>query len=146
MPKGQSLKERFFNKVNVDSNDKCWIWNGFKDSDGYGVIWTRERNNNERATHVSLRLHGTEVNKGDMVLHSCDNPSCVNPNHLSVGTNQENQFQARDRGLLGDLTAKRKKFIKSLSEQEFIKWTKKFEGKSGKQLGNLITATKWRME
>jgi hypothetical protein len=142
MPKGQSLQKRFDDRVN--KTDTCWIWTGTRDSDGYGVIWTKESNNNERATRVSLRLSGIDVPKDKMVLHSCDNPPCVNPNHLSIGTNQQNQIEAVERGLTGNLSTKRMKFFQKMSEEEFQEWTTRFIGLSGKSLANLTTATNWR--
>lgn len=137
MAKGQSLAVRFDNRC-IKGNG-CWEWTGSKDGDGYGVIWTKETNNNQRAHRVSLRLHGVDVPKDKMVLHQCDNPSCVNPQHLTIGDNKQNQKEAVERGLTGDLSAKRKAYIKSLSEEEWVIWQSKCKSNY-----NLTTAIKWR--
>lgn len=70
----------------------CWEWRGATDPDGYGVL--RYQRSRMRAHRVSWQLANGPVPKGLHVLHSCDNPPCVNPDHLFLGTHQDN---VRDR-------------------------------------------------
>lgn len=85
---------RFFKYVSIQ--DGCWNWIGASLPRGYGRFYFRGK---PRYAHrVSLELHGVEVPDGLNVLHACDNPRCVNPNHLSVGTQQDNMRDARDKG------------------------------------------------
>lgn len=73
------------------TDSECWPWTGAKHPTGYGKLWVHMPNYCcKPAHHVSLILSGISVPKGSVVMHSCDNPSCVNPNHLSVGTQQNN--------------------------------------------------------
>ena len=66
----------------------CLIWQGGKNQDGYGYVWHEGKN---RATHrVSYELHRGPIPAGLELMHSCDNPSCIEPAHLTPGTHSEN--------------------------------------------------------
>ena len=138
--------ERFKTKYKIDPTTGCWNWQGSKDSEGYGVFWDNTVKNNRRAHRVSMELNGTPIPNHLQTLHQCDNKSCVNPAHLTAGTNQQNVQEAKDRGLLKNMSNKRKAYIKSLSDDEFNTWTTKFEDKTGRALANLTTAMNWRAE
>lgn len=93
------LEQRFWNKVNKQGN--CWIWTGAKQPTGYGYIGAGGRN----CGRVMAHRWSYEQAKGPIpnsmyVLHSCDNPSCVNPAHLRVGTPLDNTNDAIARGRL----------------------------------------------
>ena len=81
-------------KINPDTD--CWQWQGDRDYNGYG----RMRWGN--ATHLVHRLsymhHVEMIVPGQMILHSCDNPCCINPAHLRKGTHAENMQDMVDRG------------------------------------------------
>jgi hypothetical protein len=85
-----TLLERFMEKVTI--SDSCWHWNAMKNSYGYGLIWVNGKP--VRAHRVSFSLFNGELSEEDVVMHSCDNPSCVKPSHLSVGTRLENNRDA----------------------------------------------------
>ena len=83
--------ERFMGKVNKLENG-CWQWMGFCMKNGYGLFRTPARN--ELAHRVAYRLFNGVLDKRD-VMHSCDTPVCVNPEHLRLGTRKENMQDAK---------------------------------------------------
>lgn len=81
------LVERFWSKVTKKSNQECWNWTGVLTDKGYGYI---QHNKIRYLCHrISWLLAYQKMPKLDL-LHSCDNPICVNPKHLREGIQQEN--------------------------------------------------------
>lgn len=87
-----TVQERFWNFVDRGDADTCWIWQGRKDKNGYGSI--RTPTTQLRAHRVSYEMHNGKIPDGLLIRHTCHNTSCVNPNHLLVGTTLDN---ARDK-------------------------------------------------
>ena len=79
----------------VKKSNDCWIWLAYKDKDGYGTF--RVGDKKYRAHRISYFLSRGNV-PHLYVCHSCDNPSCVNPDHLWEGTNSENQLDCSKKG------------------------------------------------
>lgn len=87
-PKPKPLVERFWPKV--DKSGACWLWTGHTNGKcGYGLFMTVSPKK-ELAHRVSYELAYGPIPKGKKVLHSCDNPRCVCPDHLFVGTMRDN--------------------------------------------------------
>jgi hypothetical protein len=87
-----------FKRINMHKGDEnvCWEWTGsLNRSDGrpYYTVSGHRR----LAYSVVLELVSGDVGEGRIVLHSCDNPICCNPNHLTYGTHQDNMNDMKER-------------------------------------------------
>lgn len=91
-----SITERFWKKVDKSSN--CWVWTASKSKRGYGhfkihsKVWQAHR--------YSWLIHYGYIPKGLCVCHVCDDPACVNPGHLWIGTQLENMQDKIKKGRL----------------------------------------------
>jgi len=80
--------ERFWQSVT--KSEGCWTWNLSRDKDNYGQFWVASGKNRFRAHRFSWMLLNGDVPEGMCVLHHCDNPPCVRPDHLFIGTQKDN--------------------------------------------------------
>src|SRR5690606_18431715 len=95
-PKPKSLEERFWSKVT--KGESCWEWGGYVDKQsGYGKLAMRP-GPPTGAHRVSWQLHNGPIPEGMWVLHSCDNPKCVRPDHLFLGTPLDNSRDMVSKG------------------------------------------------
>ena len=86
--------ERFWSKVKKE--DGCWIWLASRDRMGYGTFGFDGKV--QKAHRVSYQLEIGPIPSGAHILHSCDNPPCVNPAHLRAGTRSDNMRDKVERG------------------------------------------------
>lgn len=115
--------KNFWEKVDKSPHPKgCWIWTAFINPDGYGMF----NAGNKHIAHASVVLwviaHGQI--EGDLsVLHKCDNPACVNPKHLFLGTQTVNimDMVSKNRHIKGELSPQSK-----LTDAEVIEIRKRY--------------------
>lgn len=89
--------EAFWKKV--QKGDGCWIWTGAHDRYGYGLFAIKTGKRDVGTAHrFAWQVVKGEIPAGLHVLHKCDNPGCVNPEHLSLGTHQTNMDEMTARG------------------------------------------------
>lgn len=89
------IEDRFWKRV--QKTETCWLWVGAKTFGGYGVIRSRE-NKIVRSHRLSWEIHYGKIPDGLDVCHHCDVPSCVRPDHLFVGTPQDNYLDMHTKG------------------------------------------------
>ena len=96
-----SVMDRFMDKAVPVSESGCWIWIGGVTGSGYGAM--KINGKMVGAHRVSYDLHNADLCGDREILHSCDNPLCVNPDHLSAGTHQDNMADqvAKQRHAIG---------------------------------------------
>ncbi len=118
-----SLEERFWNFVDKKSNDECWHWTGQILSNGYGRISLGSKKDGADGAHrVSWKLFNKkDIPDGMFVMHKCDNPSCVNPHHLSIGTPKENTQDMIAKGRKRVVSPKGEGNGKSLLNEEKVR-------------------------
>lgn len=91
-----ATEDRFWQHVQI--GEKCWEWQAGKTSDGYGTIGISRTKKAVLAHRLSWQMHFGPIPAGALVLHSCDNPPCVHPGHLFLGTQADNMADMKAKG------------------------------------------------
>jgi HNH endonuclease len=108
--KTQSMFSRFISKVSITFG--CWHWTGQKNNWGYGIIRHPGKTGKREGAHrVAWKFYNGEIPDGIQVCHHCDNPSCVRPSHLFLGTQKDN---------IQDAISKSRIFRPKLSESDIV--------------------------
>ena len=148
----------------VEQTDTCWLWTGCKSKRGYGSVTINRVT--KRAHRVSYELFIGTIPIGYGICHKCDNPSCVNPEHLFPGTQKDNVQDSIKKGrfvtknsilykkgsLHGNakLTEERVRIIlnefkkKQTSSKEFCETFSKIFGLKPRTLENIIYRLSWK--
>lgn len=125
-PKPRGFVVRFWENVQKGKPEDCWIWKGPMLNTGYGSISIA---NIPRLAHrVSFLIAHGKINPDLLVMHSCDNRKCVNPSHLSQGTDLDN---IHDAWVKGRLQKGERNGMAKLSESDVLLIRREYEsGKS----------------
>lgn len=101
----KSADDRFFSKVRLPRENGCWPWMAGKNSSGYGHFWTGEWRDEAHKRPICVQAHRWAyerfvgpIPEGMCVLHSCDEPDCVYPKHLFLGTQADNVADCAAKG------------------------------------------------
>lgn len=125
--------KRFWLKV--DKTKDCWEWTACKDRGGYG-IFGYSKHKNVKAHRMSWSLAHGDIPEGLLVCHHCDNPSCVRPNHLFLGTLKDNAY---------DMIRKGRKVVLKGEELSFAKLTER-QVRTIKELWSKKVCTRKQLE
>lgn len=88
--------ERFWSHVDEKDKDDCWEWQAYKSKKGYGSFGVKR--NILLAHRISWIIANGQIPKGKIIMHKCDNPPCVNPEHLFCGTPMDNMMDKMRKG------------------------------------------------
>jgi hypothetical protein len=136
----EPLEARFWRFVDKKSEDECWPWIGNKQQNGYGRFSVGTKiQGSEGAHRTSWKLHNKQDIPHKMhVMHKCDNPICVNPNHLSLGTAKDNTQDMIAKGRKRTVSPKGDLNGKALLDEEkvrYIRESKLNHAALGRELG-----------
>jgi hypothetical protein len=95
--------EEYLNQ-RLDKSEECWVFTGGKDKDGYGQVQAARAAKDNKVTRAHQLAYVAwvgEIKDGMLVCHTCDNPSCCNPEHLFLGTPSDNMQDMSKKGRCG---------------------------------------------
>lgn len=152
-----TLSERFWAKVDKRGLGECWEWRGATTADGYGWLSLGGRNGPAGAHRISWNLHKGSIPDNLWVLHRCDNPRCVNPEHLFLGTTQDNTADMVAKGRhrpppypIGEqqwsakLTAEKVRLIRSMADNYSHRDISSRFSISKTQVARILCGKSWR--
>lgn len=93
-----------------DKTEGCWTWKASKAGQGYGQIKLPKQRRQAYAHRVAYEIYKGPIPAGQYVCHACDNPECVNPDHLFLGSSHDNHADMKEKGrhTYGEKSATRK--------------------------------------
>lgn len=104
----ETIVNRFSSKFSIEPDSGCWVWTGHLNNKGYGMIARGIDSSGPILAHrLSYMIHIGKILPGECICHKCDNPKCVNPEHLWKGSQMDNVADMLDKGRYGSSPRKR---------------------------------------
>lgn len=151
-PEPEDIIKKFFRCTYPEPNTGCWLWLGNYSKEGYGRLVAKRTLGFGSAHRLSYFIHNGDFDRSKIVMHKCDVPTCVNPDHLILGTNDENMADmvAKKRAAIGEknvkakLTSEQVLQIRQLSKTLSRKEISNLFGISKTQTAYIITGKGWK--
>lgn len=139
---------RFFSFFDHSKFTECWNWNGSKCGRKlYGKFHIKEKG--YYSHRISWMIYFGHIDDNKIILHKCDNPSCVNPNHLSMGSQMDNVTdmykKGRDRHASGERNGNAKLSLKSVAEIRRLHSSEKMTQRKIAALFGISQTTVWHI-
>ena len=121
--------DKFWTQVEIKSYNECWLWKGAKTSRGYGSLHIRMPDGKRKTISAHRKAweiaNQSTIPEGKVIMHTCDNPACVNPSHLRLGTTTDNNRDTvkKRRGFVGHLNGRAK-----LTSQQVVEIRNLYQG------------------
>jgi hypothetical protein len=135
-----STVSRFYKNIDVKGFDDCWNWLLSKNRCGYGKF--KAFGKSYLSHRFMYELEHLCIPEGMIVMHTCDNPACCNPNHLVLGTQKENVGDCWGKGRHNNINLKRKKQPKLKRDDVMLIRELHDDGYSHKYIANLFDISK----
>lgn len=130
-----SALNRFRDKTN--KTETCWLWVGSIDSSGYGSLSVGSK---EKKRKLLTHRIAYTLAKGDpgnlQVLHTCDNPRCVNPDHLFLGTHEDNMQDRKDKGRYDSVSGEKSSLARYPDQLVTLIMSQKDSGRTQQDVAN----------
>ena len=140
--KYKTLQEVFWNNIKINKN-KCWVWRGYVDSKGYGRVFFKGK---KYFAHRFMLIFKNIKIKNKEVCNKCDNPRCVNPEHLFIGNHRDNMIDCLKKDRWGSAKIKTKEIKEIIYKYQkgFLQKEIAIEyGVSQSQISRIINNKSW---
>lgn len=132
-----TLEERFWTKV--QQTEGCWLWTASKNNKGYGKL-TLSSGQKKLAHRVSYEIAYGKISDSICVLHKCDTPLCVRPDHLFLGTKADNNADMKVKGRTHGVLTKRQIYLCETSPKSAHQLAKEW----GVDKGTILRRRTWK--